>query len=294
MIPLDSAINLLAALTLIEMMVTIGLGVTFGDVLDVARNRGVVVRAALANYVVVPAVAVALLLLFRTQPLVAAGFLIAAVCPGAPYGPPFTAMAKGQVVLSVGLMVILAASSAVIAPLLLQVLLPLVTGSQPLNVNVVKLVATLAVSQLLPLCVGLFLRQRRPALADKLKGPFIAVSKVLNLLLIGVILVVQFRMLVGIRPIAYVGMLALVGATFLAGWLVAGWDKQIRKSLAITTSVRNVGVSLVIVTGSFPGTPAISASTAYALFQTVVMALVAIAWGRLTAAREPAAATVGS
>lgn len=54
--------------------------------------------------------------------------------------------------------------------------------------------------------------------------------------------------------------------------------------MAITTSVRNVGVSLVIVTGSFPGTAAITSATAYALFQTIVMVLVALAWGRLTPA----------
>jgi hypothetical protein len=51
--------------------------------------------------------------------------------------------------------------------------------------------------------------------------------------------------------------------------------------MAITTSVRNVAVSPVIVTGSFPGTPAITSATVYALFQTIVMALVALTWDRL-------------
>ena len=51
-------------------------------------------------------------------------FLICAVCPGAPYGPPFTGMAKGKVGVAVGLMVILAGSSALVAPLLLHGLLP--------------------------------------------------------------------------------------------------------------------------------------------------------------------------
>jgi hypothetical protein len=48
--------------------------------------------------------------------------------------------------------------------------------------------------------------------------------------------------------------------------------------------VRNVGVSLVIATGSFPGTKAVTAATAFALFQTLVMALVALSWVRLLAA----------
>src|SRR5262245_35052114 len=128
---LNQLINILAAITLFEMMVAIGLGVSFQDVLRVGGDRRLVGKAALASYVAVPAAAVGLLILFHTDPYVAAGFLIAAVCPGAPYGPPFTGMAKGNVVVSVGLMVILAASSALVAPLLLQLLLPFVLQFLP-------------------------------------------------------------------------------------------------------------------------------------------------------------------
>ena len=43
----------------------------------------------------------------------------------------------------------------------------------------------------------------------------------------------------------------------------------------------NVGVSLVIATGSFAGTQAVTAATAFAIFQTIIMAVVALGWGRL-------------
>lgn len=54
-----------------------------------------------------------------------------------------------------------------------------------------------------------------------------------------------------------------------------------RKAMAITTSIRNVGVGLVIATSSFPGTAAVTATLAFALFQSLVMALVALGWGKL-------------
>jgi bile acid:Na+ symporter, BASS family len=277
----NQVINILATVTLLQMMVTIGLGVTPGDVLGVARDWRMLARAAVANYLLVPAVAVGLLLLLQAKPMIAAGFLIAAVCPGAPYGPPFTAMAKGDQVLAVGLMVILAGSSAILAPLLLGVLLPLMGGDEPLTVDGGKIVATLLVSQLLPLGAGLYLRQQHPKMADKLVGPFTSLSKLLNLALIAVILAVQFRMLAQIRLTGYVGMLALVTASVAAGWLLGGPGRDGRKTLAITTSVRNVGVGLVIATASFGGTPAVAATTAFALFQTLFMALVALWWGKL-------------
>jgi BASS family bile acid:Na+ symporter len=280
----DRLINILAAITLIEMMVTIGLGVTLSDVLRVVRSWGLVVRAVLANYILVPAAAVGLLLLFHANPMVAAGFLVVAVCPGAPYGPPLTAMAKGNLPVSVGLMVVLAGSSAILAPLILQFLLPLMAGDTPLKINVVKMVGTLLAVQLLPLCVGLLVRQKRPALADRLRKPAQGLSLSLNLLTLAVILIVQFRVLAEIRLISYVGMLFLLIATIVAGGVAGGRSSENRKGMVITTSVRNVGVGLVIVTGSFPGTAAITAATVYALFQTIVMVLVALVWGRITTA----------
>jgi BASS family bile acid:Na+ symporter len=193
-------------------------------------------------------------------------------------------MAKGNVPVSVGLMVILAGSSAIVAPLLLRFLLPLVAGDTPLTISVVKIIGTLLGAQLLPLCVGLLLRHQYPSLADKLRGPAGVLSASLNLLTLAVILFVQFRVLTEIRLIGYVGMLSLLIVTMVAGALAAKRTPEERKGMVITTSVRNVGVGLVIVSGSFPGTAAITSATVYALFQTIVMVLVALAWGRLTPA----------
>ena len=280
---IDQFVNLLAAITLIEMMITLGLGVNASDVVAIGKRPDLLFRALIANYVLVPLVAVALLLGFHATPMVAAGFLVAAVCPGAPYAPPFTAMAKGNVIISVGLMVVLAASSAILAPLLLGFLLPLVAGNASVNINVVKMIRTLLGAQLLPLSVGLWIRHSHPRLAEKLKKPAGTLSLLLNLLLLTVIISVQFQTLAQIRLRAYVAMLCLVVGTLLAGRLasVRGAD-EIVKGLVLTTAVRNVGVSLVIATASFPGTAAITATTAFAIFQTIVIALIAYLWGRYT------------
>src|SRR5262249_27865423 len=55
---LDRLINALVTITLIEMMVLIGLRVTFAELLDVAKDWHLVARAALANYLLVPALAI--------------------------------------------------------------------------------------------------------------------------------------------------------------------------------------------------------------------------------------------
>src|SRR4051794_40931266 len=193
---IDRIINILAAVALVELMLTIGLGTTVKEVLSVARDWRGLVRAGFANYMLVPAATVGLLLTFNAQPMVAAGFMVVAVCPGAPFGPPFTAIAKGDVSRAIGLMVLLAGSSALLAPLLLRLLLPTVTGAgASLNVDAVRIASTLVLVQFLPLCVGLAISAYRPDWAARWKAPAGRLGTILNLALLAFVIVVQFRML---------------------------------------------------------------------------------------------------
>jgi BASS family bile acid:Na+ symporter len=280
---LDQLINALVTVTLVEMMATIGLGVSFADLVGVARDWRLVARAALANYVCVPAATVGLLLLFGAEPMLAVGFLILAACPGAPYGPPFARLARGNVAVAVGLMLILAGSSAVLAPVLLYLLLPLVSGGAPLKVDLAGIVGTLLLTQVLPLCVGLAVRHWRPLLADRLQKPGTLASKVLNLATVCVILVAHSDLLTEIRPRGIVGMLALLVASWAAGWLLGGPGPDTRKAMTLTTSLRNVGVGLVIASGAFAGTAAVTATLVYGLFEVVGSLLLALYWARSAA-----------
>ncbi len=277
---LAQLMQIVVAITLIEMMITTGLKVTYSQLTAVATNWRLVGWAFLANYLCVPAAAVGLLLMFPTSPSVTAGFLILAVCPGGPYGPPFTMFARGNIAAAVGVMVLLAASSALLAPFLLASLLPLMTGDEPLQVNSIKLVITLLATQLLPLCVGLGIRHWWSPLADKLEKPAELTSKLLNVFSTGLVLFAQFHTLSGIRPIVFAGMLALLLFSFAAGWLAGGPAGDKRRSMTLVTSLRNVAVSLVIATSAFPGTSATTAVVAYALVEITGALLLAIWWGR--------------
>ena len=278
---LDRLINILVTITLIEMMVLIGFRATFSELVQTARNWRLVAQALAANYVLVPGVTVALLILFEATPMVSAGFLILAVCPGAPYGPPFAGIARADVATAVGLMVILAGSSAIISPVLLYLLLPWISGGEAPRIDFVAMLAVLLSTQLLPLLFGLLVKHLRPRLAERLLSPFELVSKVLNLSVAALILATQFRMLTEIRIKGFVGMLILLVASLVIGWL-AGRGRDGRRTMALTTALRNVGVGLVIATGNFSGTPAVSAALAYGIVEVFGSLLVALWWGKST------------
>ena len=274
-------IDVLVPVTLVEMMVATGLGVSFGELAAVSRNWRGVARAAVANYLLVPAVTVGLLLLVEPpDPIFAVGFLIVAVCPGAPFGPGCTRLAKGDVTAAVSLMVILAGSSALVAPMLLHFLLPVASGSEMLRVDTGEIVVTLLATQLVPLCIGLGLRHGLPRLATTLQHPANVLSAVLSLALLGTIFVVDFPFFAEIRPRGYAAMSALLVASLAAGWLMGGPGIEHRKALALTTSLRNVAVGLVIATRDFGGTAAVTAVVTYGIFEIAGSMLLALAWGR--------------
>jgi len=189
-------------------------------------------------------------------------------------------IARGIVPLAVGLTVILARSSGVISPILLQMLFPSVFGGGAPHIDLLGIVRALLVTQLLPLLLGLVVRHWRPLLAERLLNPFELVSKLLNLSVVVLILATQFRMLMEIRLRGFAGMLLLLAATLLIGWLAGGSGSENRKTMALTTALRNVGVGLVIVTGNFAGTPAVSAALAYGIVEVLGSLVVALYWSR--------------
>jgi BASS family bile acid:Na+ symporter len=232
--------------------------------------------AIVANFVLVPLVALGLLYCLQAPPLASVGFLILAVCPGAPVVPLFTEIARGDVSLAAGLMVILAALSAVLAPPLLTISLSWLSPAGDLQISYVAIAKTLVVSQLLPLAIGLGLHSGAPGLTRSLVKPVSVLANVLLLGVVALILATQYQTLDAFRLRGWIGMTLLLAATLSAGWLCGGPAHVTRRTLAVTTGVRNVAVGLVIVSASFAGTPAVTAVVAYTLvsiFGTLACAL---------------------
>jgi bile acid:Na+ symporter, BASS family len=285
----DQFINLVVTIALIEMMLLIGLRVSLAELAATLGNGRLVARALAANYLLVPALTVVLLVLFDASPMVAVGFLVLAACPGAPFGPAFAGIAGASVPVAVGMMVVLAASSAVVAPVLLSVLLPWISGGNAPAIDLVGMLGALLVTQLLPLAAGLMVKHRHPRLAARLLKPLESIGKVLGLGVVVLILATQYRTLAEVRVGGFVGMLLLLAGSLAIGWLAGGSGTANRRSLAITTSLRNVGVGLVIVTGSFAGTAAVTAALAYGIIEVFGTLLIALAWGRRHTAGRAAA-----
>jgi BASS family bile acid:Na+ symporter len=271
---------LLNVAALVTVMLSMGLQVEFAAVLASARPARRLVPGLLANYVLVPLVTLGLPSAFRADPLVAAGFLILAACPGAPVGPPITALARGSVPFSVSMMLVLAGLSAPLSPALLGVLLDRIGPGRDIHIDYPGIVRTLLITQMLPLACGLGIRHGAPRLTRAISKPAGLLGNALLLALVGLIVATQHETLAAIRPRGWLGMGVLLGASLGIGWCCGAPDVAIRKALAATTATRNVAVGLVIATGSFARTPAVTAVVAYGLVSIVGATGLALLFGR--------------
>ena len=272
--------SLLNIVALIAIMLSMGLQVKVADVLASARQTRFVGLGLVANYVVVPLLTLGLLQLFHADRMVSMGFLILAVCPGAPLAPPLTAVAKGSLPSAVGLMVILASSSAFLSPILLSRLLVFLAPDGELHIDYLAIVRTLLVVQLLPLGVGLSVCHFAPKMTERITKPIAFVGNLLLIALIGTILATQYQTLAAIRLRGWFGMSLLLGASLGIGWISGGATRATRKALAVTTAVRNAAVALVIATTNFADTPAVTAVVAYGLVSSLGGLAFAVLLGR--------------
>ena len=146
-------------------MLSIGLMLTVRDISVSLRDRRWLVRALLANFVVLPAIAFGVARLLELDPVLTASLLVLATSPGGPVLVKWVTLAKGDPALAVGLVVILLLVGVTTQPLVLPILLDGVT------VSAGSIVRTLIFTVLAPLLVGLILRARRPLLAAWLRLP---------------------------------------------------------------------------------------------------------------------------
>jgi BASS family bile acid:Na+ symporter len=250
---------------LLVMMAGVGMEVSYREVIASFREAGYMLLGMFASFVLVPIVTVLFMRAYEVQPMVAVGFLILAVCPGAPFIPTVSKIAGGNVPVSVGLMLVLAASSAILAPLLLRLLLARLPGTGSVQIDFLAILKTLLVTQLLPLGLALAFHAWKENAAARLASLLKKLSLLLLVVLMAALFVAYWDEFAKLRFSAYVGMLLLFATMFAIGWLLGGPGIARRKTMAFGTASRNAGVGLVIVAGNFANTPAVPAVTVFAL-----------------------------
>jgi BASS family bile acid:Na+ symporter len=177
-----------AALAIV--MLGLGLSLTPGDFARVGRQPRAVVIALLLQLLVLPALCFGLVLAFDLPPILAVGMLLLAASPGGTTANLFSHLFRGDVALNVTLTAVNSLIAVATLPLVTNLAIawfdPADAGSLGLQLG--KTVQVFAVV-LVPVAIGMLIRQRAPEFAERMDSPVRILSAVvLALVIVGTML----------------------------------------------------------------------------------------------------------
>lgn len=252
-----------------------------------------------AQWLLLPALTLALAFVLRLPANAAAGLLLVAACPGGAAAAYLSLVGRGNAVLCVGLSAIATLAAAVLTPAVFGTgawLLGGSGGNAGIHLDFVSLLRTALGLMLLPLLAGLVFRWRFPQLALRLRQPLkLALGLILGVLVVGALYGNAGKLAQLLTLL--VPLVALHNGLGLLGGYLLAWAARLpaadRRAIALGTGITNSGLSVVLAFSLFPDSAATIAVvmwwSAWRLLSGGVMAL---CWARgatpSPAAEEPA------
>ena len=233
-------------------MLSIGLSVSGGELLDVLRNRALFTRTLVANCLLIPGIGFLLVNIFPLTPDARVGILLLAAIPGTPIALQFTRMAKTRLAFAAVMTFVLSVVSIATTPLVLEVMPQTAQRSE-------RPILSLTISILLyiaaPLCAGLWIAHRVPKIAPRVVLPLEILATVVFLFLMWETRLARRQALHAIAGRGTIlAMFSLLVISMLIGWFIGGPDGDSRRVLATSTGMRSVIVVLYVARYCFPGT----------------------------------------
>ena len=262
-------------------MAAMGLSLTVSRIVTPLRDARMVVLLLLANFVVVPAVAIAAARLLPMEQDAATAVVLVGCVAGAPFLPKLAQLAKADVALAVGSMVLLMVVTVGYAPIVVPLVIPGVT------VDPLAVAQSLVLFMLIPLGIGLLIRARLSELADAWVGPVGQASTVGLLLGITSALFVSWQDVIGaIGTWIFVGVAIVLVAGLVSGWLAGVSRPGDSALLGLATAQRNIAAAIVVATTI--GGDVVVLTLVGALVMPIVLIVLAGAIGKRVDAPAPA------
>lgn len=164
-------------------MFGLGLSLTPGDFVRVAKHPRAVIIALVCQLVLLPALCFGLVLLFRLPPVLAVGMMLLAASPGGTTANMYSHLFRGDVALNISLTAINSVISVLTLPLLVNLSIGYFQpGSGQLGIDAVEALKVFAIV-LVPVALGMLVRRLRPSFADAMDRP-VRIASVIILIVV--------------------------------------------------------------------------------------------------------------
>ena len=234
-------------------MFGMGMALRIGDFRIVFSRPKDVIIGCVAQFTIMPLLALALSHLFSLDEALAIGVVLVGCCPGGTASNVITYLAKGDLALSVGM----TATSTILAPVLTPLLVWLLVGKS-VDVNVLGMLQSILWVVILPIVAGLIVKSIWPKFTEKATAYLPAVSSLTIAFIVLIIIAANAqKLLMGGMVIMMVIILHNIcglGLGYMIGRLLRLSDAK-RRAISIEVGMQNSGLASSLATLHFAAYP---------------------------------------
>ncbi len=258
---------------LFTVMVAMGLSLTLGDLKAVLKKPRPIFAGLGAQLVLLPAIAIALGIILHSPPIIAAGAIILAACPGGITSNAYVFASRADIALSIGLTTIASMITVFSIPLLTLLALNLyLDRSEIPAVPIQQMTQTLAMFTIVPVAIGMATRWWRPEFARKAIEPLRIITLIALMIIVVVGTVTAWETIVANVWTAGILMTAINLSAMSLGF---GLGKLMRlpfpqmASITFEVGVQNLSMALFVCL-TFLNSPELAVATlVYALIMKI-------------------------
>ena len=225
-------------------MLGMGLGLAPQDFLRVGQRPRPVFIGLAAQFLVMPSLAATLAWVLQLSPPLAVGLILVGCCPGGTASNVVALIARADVALSVVMTTLSTLAAVVLTPRLTELL-----ASQYVPVNGWTLFLKVVQVVLLPVALGVVLKQGFPRVARRVQPVMPPLAVVMIVMIVASIVGSQRAALIEQGPRLLMACLLLHGGGFLLGQLIPrllGEPLAVRRTISIEVGMQNSGLAVVL------------------------------------------------
>ena len=274
----ESLLTLCVVVTVFTVMFALGLGIVPGQLLRCTLQRpGLMARAVFSVLVAVPAIALVATRAIELPRAAQIGIVLMSIAPGAPVALRRSLGAGGHQDFAPSLQICVVTLAVFSMPLSIALLNHVYAGQA--SITPWQVARQVFIVQLLPLGLGMALRQVRAGLAQWLEPRLRRIGAFMLAAAVALILIDVWEVTIdaGLRGTAAV-VLTTAGA-LAVGHLLGGPEPATRTSVAIISAARNPGLALLVATLN-RAPPEVQATVLAYLIISVLSIVPYVAWRR--------------
>ena len=250
---MDNLSTIILAASLVIIMLGMGLSLTLADFRRVLLYPKAIMVGLINQLVLLPLIGFGLVSVLDVTPEIAVGIMILAACPGGPTSNLISHLAKADLALSVSLTAMSSLITIITIPFIINFsLIHFVEEGQIIQLNVLETIAQILVIVVIPVSIGMIIKDKRDDFAKRMAKPVrIASGVVLALVIVGIVLKEKDNFVSYFEQAGHAA-LVLNLLTMAAGYFTAKLAKlpiKQMRSISIESGIQNgtLAISIAVV-----------------------------------------------